>query len=1039
MKLKSIPRISRRRRLIPALGILTWCCAAPAVVADDVKILGYESLPNRSGGTLVRGVVFDLEVTADTPVNIDEIQFQIRGNNASTWDFTLYFREGSLADVVETTVNDEIVTLPAHRIAEEWVVIGEALAVPSPASSGKHPITLNMGPAEDGGLELSAGRYSFYFSSVGLEGSASSNGFRTTNPGAPIEGNPPFYEPLDVILENEDMQVLLGGSKGSLFGTTNPFSNLRAFGELEFTYTGGGEISPPDPLPDPVDLLVDSTDFTYTQDFNTLGNLTKTWINSGTLPGWHIYILDDASFSMDGRDLPATGGIQRRTYLNFGFTPDERALGATAGSSYLGIPEIESIPTGTTFGFVTLALKNNTTDVIDSLALSYDGLQFELGNSSGPQELRVAHATSDGAVPTDALAWVEVPEANFFSPRLSTPENPQPTGALIDPFQPQNRANRVAGDLTALDWQPGDTLWIRWRDTNAPGGDHGVLIDNVSLNLTQFLEWDAGIWAASGSGGSGNWADDAGGWQSDKVAVFNGDGGFITLDSVTAASGLRFMSGNFTLEDGSLELTGTVESANLIHVNEAADADIQSAVIAPSGFTKTGEGTLSLDGNTVIGGRSAIHAGVVFAHAASLDGDLDVRGRLDLTNDDGATLSGVISGSGEIDKRGVGELTLANASGFLGDFAIFDGAVRGPANGLPGGSIFNETTLVIDEPGTGTLDAMIDGVGDLVKTGAGTARLTRGNAYTGGNTVEQGTLLIDGDQSAAFDSPTTVASGAALGGIGALGGEVNAAAGSRIIPGGEGVIGTFTMFDGGTIEGGIEIDLDATSSDRIRVFLGSLDISSATLDLRLAAGATPEAPVYQIIEVDQDATLTGTFAEVLGMPAGYSLVYDLDGSVALVSDSAGGAGFGDWIAGFDGIDPGLSGPFADADGSGTANVLEFVLNGDPTDPSSNGLQAVWMDAASLENPLRFTIAAPQGTTFEAVAGGPQVAVIDGFNVRVEASATLSAFDIEVLHLSTTNAVPESGLPSLETSDWEYHTFGVNGAGDKAFIRVAVPE
>ena len=59
----------------------------------------------------------------------------------------------------------------------------------------------------------------------------------------------------------------------------------------------------------------------------------------------------------------------------------------------------------------------------------------------------------------------------------------------------------------------------------------------------------------------------------------------------------------------------------------------------------------------------------------------------------------------------------------------------------------------------------------LVKTGAGTLKLTADNTYTGATTVNGGTLIINGDQSGATGD-INVAAGASLGGSGTLGGDV---------------------------------------------------------------------------------------------------------------------------------------------------------------------------------------------------------------------------------------------------------------------------
>jgi len=83
----------------------------------------------------------------------------------------------------------------------------------------------------------------------------------------------------------------------------------------------------------------------------------------------------------------------------------------------------------------------------------------------------------------------------------------------------------------------------------------------------------------------------------------------------------------------------------------------------------------------------------------------------------------------------------------------------------------------------------VDGTGGILQAGTGTLILTGANTYTGAIVVAAGTLLINGDQTAAT-GPATVAPGATLGGTGNCGGAVTVPAGAILSPG-QGGAGTF--------------------------------------------------------------------------------------------------------------------------------------------------------------------------------------------------------------------------------------------------------
>jgi len=88
------------------------------------------------------------------------------------------------------------------------------------------------------------------------------------------------------------------------------------------------------------------------------------------------------------------------------------------------------------------------------------------------------------------------------------------------------------------------------------------------------------------------------------------------------------------------------------------------------------------------------------------------------------------------------------------------------------GSASTTSRLTVENTAAGTFAGVIkDGLGALgvTKTGVGTLILSGDNRYSGTTLVNEGTLLIQGDQSAATGA-ITVATGATLGGSGVIGG-----------------------------------------------------------------------------------------------------------------------------------------------------------------------------------------------------------------------------------------------------------------------------
>lgn len=245
---------------------------------------------------------------------------------------------------------------------------------------------------------------------------------------------------------------------------------------------------------------------------------------------------------------------------------------------------------------------------------------------------------------------------------------------------------------------------------------------------------------------------------------------------------------------------------------------------------------------------------------------------------------------------------------------------------------------------TGTINGLIADGADafrVSKSEAGTWMLTNANTYTGTTVVNGGTLLINGDQTAATGA-VTVRTTATLGGIGKVGGALTVNAGGTLAPGES--VGTLTTAANATIDGTLAIEIDDTTTDKL-VVGGTLDIGGSTLTVT-PTGAGLTLPAYIIAEAN--APIVGNFAAT-NLPPGYIVVVGYDDGVD-TNNIAVVQGVADtYLAWAD--DNFLVGanraPDADPDNDGLENGIEFVIGSDPNAATGTGKPEATVSGGNL--------------------------------------------------------------------------------------------
>ncbi len=229
--------------------------------------------------------------------------------------------------------------------------------------------------------------------------------------------------------------------------------------------------------------------------------------------------------------------------------------------------------------------------------------------------------------------------------------------------------------------------------------------------------------------------------------------------------------------DGSISQTsGITDNGTLVY--DLAGGQNYGGVIGGSGaVTKTGPGTLTLTNSNTYSGATTISGGTIqlgtgtvgndgaiagniidnaalvfkyygnqtYGGALSGSGSLAISsGTLALGSSANQTFSGIISGTGTMVQAGLAVLTLNNSSSAFNGAAISNGTLQlgdGTNNGSLG-NILDNAVLAFNNGPAQTYAGVVSGAGAVVAGGSGLLVVTASNTYTGGTTINSGTLQV---------------------------------------------------------------------------------------------------------------------------------------------------------------------------------------------------------------------------------------------------------------------------------------------------------
>ena len=378
-----------------------------------------------------------------------------------------------------------------------------------------------------------------------------------------------------------------------------------------------------------------------------------------------------------------------------------------------------------------------------------------------------------------------------------------------------------------------------------------LLVSNSTLNIGQTSQSVGIVTVENGSilGNGSLTATQA--YSSDFEFELYKNVGFVFSNSTIAPSlsgngKMYIASGNVTLSGNNTHTGNTTmgyATLNLANVN------------AVSASTLVATGTVNF---TAPGGANTYNLGGLSGSTGLAIGINTLSIGSNSQNTTYGSLSGIISGTGAINKVGNGTLIFSSDNTYNGGTTITGGTLQlgaGSTTGSVSGNIINNANLTFNRFGNFSQTEIISGTGNVTKQGTGNLTLSGSQTYSGSTTVSAGNLTLSGslastsigiasgatllDQNGGLLANSTVANGGnftvnAAETIGSLSGSGNTILNAALTTGALGtadqisgnITGNASLTKAGT--GTLSLTGSATNSGGLVISAGTLSIGSGS-------------------------------------------------------------------------------------------------------------------------------------------------------------------------------------------------------------------
>lgn len=212
-----------------------------------------------------------------------------------------------------------------------------------------------------------------------------------------------------------------------------------------------------------------TTTGSHTQNFNTLSNSgsSNIWTDNSTISNWYSQRTGSGTtYAADAGG--ATAGNQ---YSYGSSSASDRALGSLGSSN----------TSAGSFAHGVL-LKNTSGNTITDIKVTYTLEEWRKSGVTTAQDITFWYKISSSAIstlnPNSNSGWIQVTGLTLSSPINTS------TGSALDGNLATNKVTATNISIPSLSLDNNYYIMLKWEDPDHTGSDHGLAIDDVTINWT---------------------------------------------------------------------------------------------------------------------------------------------------------------------------------------------------------------------------------------------------------------------------------------------------------------------------------------------------------------------------------------------------------------------------------------------------------------------------------------------------------------------------------------------------------------------------